>query len=93
MKSAYELAMERLAKAEPTRTPTPAQKARLAEINTLQQAKLAERETFLRGLIAQAAVTGNLQEEAECRLQLKRDVETIREEWEAKKEAVWREVR
>jgi hypothetical protein len=93
MKSAYELAMERLAKAEPARTPTPAQKARLAEINTVQQARLAERETFLHGLIARAAAEGNLAEEAELRHQLKRDAETIREEWEAKKEAVWREVK
>jgi hypothetical protein len=49
MKSAYELAMERLAKSEPAAKPvSAATKARLAEIDTLYKGKVAEREVFLK---------------------------------------------
>ena len=49
MKSAYELAMERLGKADPAAAPlSPEQKARLAEIDRIYQGKLAEREIFLK---------------------------------------------
>lgn len=91
MKSAYELAMERLAKKEPSRPLTPDQKARLAEINSLYQARLAERETFLQGLLAQAELSGNPAEAEEVRRQISRDLPAIREEWETKKERVWNE--
>jgi hypothetical protein len=91
MKSAYELAMERLAKAEPKRSLTPDQKARLAEINSLYQSRLAERETFLQGLLAQAELSGNAAEAEEVRRQMGRDLPAIREEWDAKKERVWSE--
>ena len=46
MKSAYELAMERLSSQEPTRKVSDALKKILAEIDTTYQAKIAERETF-----------------------------------------------
>jgi len=47
MKSAYELAMERLNKASPAEKPLTAEKkARLAEIDRLYKGKLAEREIF-----------------------------------------------
>ncbi len=90
MKSAYELAMERLAKTEPTRTLTPEQKAQVAEINSLYQSKLAERETFLKGLIVQAQARSDSSEANELHKQLGRDLTTIREEWEAKKEKIWK---
>jgi len=49
MKSAYELAMERLAKSDPAEQPlTPAKKARLAEIDLVYKGKRAEREIFLK---------------------------------------------
>ena len=49
MKSAYELAMERLAKSDPAKGKplTAAQKARLAELDRVYQGKWAEREIFL----------------------------------------------
>jgi hypothetical protein len=44
MKSAYELAMERLAKSDPSAGPlTAEQKAKLAEIDKVYKGKLAER--------------------------------------------------
>ncbi len=91
MKSAYELAMERLAKAEPEKKLSAGQKARLAEINNRYQAKLAERETFLQGLLAKAEAAQDYKEIAEVRAQLGRDLQTIREEWEEKKDSVWKE--
>ena len=46
MKSAYELAMERLQKGSPTITLTSEQKAELAEIDSSFNAKIAERKFF-----------------------------------------------
>jgi len=50
MKSAYELAMERLARTDPEagRPLNPEQKARLAEIDRVHTGKWAEREIFLK---------------------------------------------
>lgn len=91
MKSAYELAMERLSKAEPEKKLSAGQKARLADINTRYQAKLAERETFLQGLLVKAEAADDLTEIAQVRLQIRRDLAGIRDEWEEKKNAVWKE--
>ena len=44
MKSAYELAMERLEQKAPTKKLTDEQKARIAEINSLYGSKIAEKE-------------------------------------------------
>ena len=44
MKSAYELAMERLEKQSPTEKLTEAQKAQITELESLNKAKKAEKE-------------------------------------------------
>ena len=56
MKSAYELAMERLSKSDPRSTPalTAAQRAALAEIDRVFTGRIAEREIFLRQRLEQA---------------------------------------
>ena len=54
MKSAYELAMERLQPEGPTVTLTDEQRAQLAEVDSLYQSKVAEKEVFLSDLIAKA---------------------------------------
>ena len=56
MKSAYELAMERLAKSDPAsgRPLTADQKGRLAELDRVYQGKLAEREIFLKKQLDEA---------------------------------------
>ncbi|MGF1450024.1 MAG: hypothetical protein ACFB20_11470 [Opitutales bacterium] len=55
MKSAYELAMERLAaEGDDTTSLTEEQKAELAEIDRRFQAKIAEREVFLQSKIKAA---------------------------------------
>ena len=49
MKSAYELAMERLEKKAPSVALTAEQKAQIAEIDSTFKARIAERELFLKG--------------------------------------------
>ena len=65
MKSAYELAMERLAKDSPEVTLTEDQKAQLAEIDKKYKAKIAEREVYLSDQIAKAEAAGNFAERSE----------------------------
>lgn len=86
MKSAYELAMERLSSQEPTRKVSDALKKILAEIDTNYQAKIAERETFLGAKITAARRGGAEEEAGILREELARDLRGIREEWESKKE-------
>jgi len=54
MKSAYELAMERLEKASPSLSLTEDQKKELAEVDSVYRAKIAEKELFLRNQIQKA---------------------------------------
>jgi len=86
MKTAYELAMERLASKEPERKLTPEQKKKLAEIDETYRAKVAERETFLGSKIAAARAGGAVEEAGVLQEELARDLRGIREEWETKKE-------
>ena len=86
MKSAYELAMERLSSQEPTRKVPESLKKILAEIDTTFQAKIAERETFLGAKIIVARRAGAEEEAGILREELARDLRGIREEWETKKE-------
>jgi uncharacterized protein YqgQ len=86
MKSAYELAMERISSQEPTRKVPEALKKILAEIDMTFQAKIAERETFLGAKIIVARRAGAEEEAGILREELARDLRGIREEWETKKE-------
>jgi hypothetical protein len=88
MKSAYELAMERLEKKEPTKKLTEKQKTRIAEINSIYGAKIAERETFLQGEIVKETAKGDLPAVAQIQDQLAREVRRLHVEWEEKKAAV-----
>src|SRR5689334_20143558 len=54
MKSAYELAMERLNKTSPTVKLTDEQKKEIGELESKCSAKIAERELFIKGEIAKA---------------------------------------
>lgn len=91
MKSAYELAMERLAKAEPAAAPLNAeQKARLAEIDRVYQGKLAEREIFLKQQLAEVLAARNLDEADKIRKQIASEKTRLEEEREEEKERVRR---
>lgn len=90
MKSAYELAMERLAKADPSSsTPlTAEQKGRLAEIDRVYKGKLAEREIFLQQQLDRALGDQNLEEAEKIKQQLASERARIEEDREAEKEQV-----
>jgi hypothetical protein len=92
MKSAYELAMERLAKSDPqaSRTLTPEKRERLAEIDRVYRGKLAEREIFLRKQLDDALAAQNLEEVEKIRLQMAGERARIEEEREDEKERVRR---
>jgi len=86
VKSAYELAMERLEKKTPSMALTPEQKAQIAEIDSSFKARMAERELFLKGEIAKAAQAGNSEEAETLQKQLTIDLRRFQEDAEAKKE-------
>lgn len=88
MKSAYELAMERLEQQSPSQKITDQQRAEIAEIDSTARAKTAEREVFLKGQIADARAAGKLQEVAELEDQLARELRRIASDAEEKKEQV-----
>lgn len=92
MKSAYELAMERLQAADPdaARPLTPAQKARLAEIDRVYQGRTAEREIFLQKLLDETVAAGKDEEAGKIRQQLRHEKVRLAEEREAEKEQVRR---
>lgn len=80
--------MERLNKSAPTKPLTTSQKKEIAELNSRYQAKLAERETFLKGKIAEATVNMDQQAVEELERELASDRKTLEAELEEKKEAV-----
>ncbi|MSU34640.1 MAG: hypothetical protein EXS36_05935 [Pedosphaera sp.] len=59
MKSAFELAMERLSQGAPTKTLTAAQKKKLAEIDSICRAKTAEKELGMQDEMAAARAAGD----------------------------------
>jgi len=88
IKSAYELAMERLGKTSPTVKLTDEQKKELAELESKYTAKLAERELFLKGEIAKAIDKGDAEAVEQLEKQLLSDRKSLRAECEEKKEKV-----
>jgi hypothetical protein len=86
MKSAYELAMERLEKKAPSVALTAEQKEQIAEIDSTFKARIAERELFLKGQISKAGDAGNLEEVESLQKQLTIDTRRLREDAETKKE-------
>jgi hypothetical protein len=88
MKSAYELAMERLAKSSPPVKLTAAQKRDLAELDSRYAARIAERELTLNDEIAKAAAAGDFENEEKLRQHLQLDRKRLHAELEEKKEQV-----
>ena len=88
MKSAYELAMEKLQKQSPDQSLSDEKKAELAELDNLYKSKLAEREVFLGGKIAEADATGDFEVLEQLQRELASDKKTLEVEQEEKKEEV-----
>ena len=86
MKSAYELAMERLEKKEPTVALTDEQKQQIAEIDSTFKARIAEKELFLKDKIGKAQSAGNAEEAESLQRQMTIEIRRLHEDAEAKKE-------
>ena len=86
MKSAYELAMERLQKTSPSLSLTEEQKKELADMDSNYQAKIAEKELFLKDQIRKAQAEGKVEELESLEKQLGAEVRRLRGEFEASKE-------
>jgi len=85
MKSAYELAMERMEKEQgPTRSLTDAQKATLADIDNRFEAKEAETRVDFESRMA-----ANPAEAAELKAAMMEALASLREKHEKEKAAVW----
>lgn len=86
MKSAYELAMERLAKDKPVVTLTDDQKKQLAEVDSSFKARMAEKELFLKDQISNAQAAGKFEEVQSLEKQLASEIKRLQQDCEAKKE-------
>ncbi|HEY1792785.1 MAG TPA: hypothetical protein VGG34_07695 [Opitutaceae bacterium] len=90
MKSAYELAMERLSKSDPQGSkPLSAEKrSRLGEIDRVYQGRIAEREIFLRQQLEKALAAPDADEADKVRKQMASEKARLEEEREAEKDRV-----
>jgi hypothetical protein len=88
MKTAYELAMERLSQSAPAAKLTAQQKRELAELDAKYRAKIAEREIFFQGEIEKAVGKGDPEALAQLEKQLASDRRSLQAELEAKKDKV-----
>lgn len=90
MKSAYELAMERLEKEAPQVKLTDEQREKIAEVVNKFKAKIAEKELFLKKLITEAQFAGQFEEVQRLQTQLASEVAQLEQEMEAAKEKIHR---
>ncbi len=88
MKTAYELAMERLSMASPVVKTSPAQKKKLAELDSKYSARFAEREIFLKGEMEQAAARQEWETLQQLEKQLISEKKSLAAELEEKKAIV-----
>lgn len=90
LKSAYDLAAERMAKqsSQPTRKLTVKDKEKLAALDRSYTAKIAEREFALNPKITAASASGDFEGAQKLEEQLRSEIQKIREKLEAEKESV-----
>ncbi len=88
MKTAYELAMERLNRAAPAGKLTAAQKKQLAELDTKYAATIAGREIALNDEMSRVTAAGDADKAEALRQQLSRERKSLQAELESKKEQV-----
>lgn len=90
MKSAYELAMERLQKDDPDggSSITEDQREALADIDQKYKAKIAEREIFLKGKLQEAMFNHDAEAAVQLDAQLKNERLRLEDERESKKNQV-----
>ena len=92
MKSAYELALERLKASDPdsVTTLTEKQKKEIAEIDRRYKAKIAEKEIFLKNQLQEALAAGRQEDAEQIEQQLRNEKARLKEEMEDAREKVRR---
>ena len=90
MKSAYELAMERLNASDPNASAplTEEQKAQLADLDSVYKSKIAEREIFLTGKLTEATQNRDPMAAEQIRQQIISERARLEEEREEKKNRI-----
>jgi hypothetical protein len=90
MKSAYELAMERLSKSDPQsgKSLTPEKRARLADVDRVFLGRIAERDIFHRQRLEQALSGGNAEEVDKVKKQIASERGRLEEERETEKDRI-----
>jgi hypothetical protein len=88
MKSAYQLAMERLEQQSPSLKLTDDQRSRIAEIDSLYKSKMAEKELLLKDEIQREQLAGKFAEVEKLQQQLSSELRRLSQECETKKESV-----
>jgi hypothetical protein len=90
MKSAYELAMERLSKSDSgsRKTLTADQRSKLADVDRVYRGKIAEREIFLKQQLDQALSGHDADEVDKIRKQMASEKVRLEEERETEKDVV-----
>jgi hypothetical protein len=86
MKSAYEIAMERLEKQSPSAKLTVDQKNQLAELDAQYKARIADREIFLKGQLEKAVDKGDAAAYEQLEKQLTNERKALQAELEEKKD-------
>jgi len=88
MKSAYELAMERLQKQAPTKALTEAQKAEIADLESLYKSRIAQVEISIGDEIQSAQASEEFDKVDELKARLTQQRARLEEEREERKERV-----
>lgn len=88
MKSAYELAMERMGDDGANKPLTEEQKEQIADIESKYKAKIAERKIFLEKSLSEAIEQQNHEEAETIRRQLSDETARLEEKAESEKEKV-----
>ena len=88
MKSAYELAMERMGGDGESKPLTDEQKEKIAEVDTKYKAKIAERKIFLEKSLSDAIEQHNHEEADTIRRQLADEIANLEDKAEADKEKI-----
>lgn len=88
MKSAYELAMERLESKAPSLHLTDEQKDRIAALEAKCKADIAAKELLLQGEIAKATTSGATNDVEQLRRQLADEIRRLEEKRDREKEAI-----
>lgn len=88
MKSAYELAMERLGAEQPAVNLTDDQKRRIAEAEAKCKADIAAKELLLRGEMDKARTAGEADQVTQLQRQLSDEIRRIEEKRDREKESI-----